>query len=343
MFRVVSLDRRGLAGFLLVVTVLALTLVGLSGGASAAPVKFSAHLTATTFTSSEAGSVKLVYRFSKPSKSFAYRLSVKNGKSWQTLRSVTGRKKKGYFKGSRTTTVKKLFGEKPVKNRSYRLRLRADANPVTLSFRVDRAAPAIKLDITVWSKQSASYTLNCPAGTGTLPAAAYACEQLLRLGVSAFAPTPPGMGCTQNYEGPQTALVEGRFIDSWIQSSFDLHNGCEIARWHRLSFLFPLDAALSITVWPSGEAGPSTTYALNCPKGSGALPAAASACAKLTRLGPSAFSLGCVPLEPTNGDPRTALVTGSFAAGPVRDPFNRSNDCEVDRWDALGFLFPLGP
>ncbi len=81
MFRVVSLSPRGLPGLLLGLAFLASSLVGFAGAApSAASAKFSAHLTEKVFTKSQAGSVKLVYRFSTPSKSFSYRLTLKKGK-----------------------------------------------------------------------------------------------------------------------------------------------------------------------------------------------------------------------------------------------------------------------
>ena len=60
--------------------------------ATASAAKISAHLTSSVFTSSQTGSVKLIYRFSKPSKHFSYLLTFKKGSKWQTVKSV---KKKG--------------------------------------------------------------------------------------------------------------------------------------------------------------------------------------------------------------------------------------------------------
>jgi len=117
----------------------------LAGAASstASAGKLSARLTKTSFASSKASSVKLIYKFSKPSKSFSYGLSFKKGKKWQAVKSV---KKKGNFKGSKTTTVKKLFAGKPVKLGSYRLKLSADKSSKLLSFKVvNSAGPAITI------------------------------------------------------------------------------------------------------------------------------------------------------------------------------------------------------
>ncbi len=326
-----------------------MTVLAGSAGAtqSTASARISAHLTKTTFLDSEAASIQLIYKFSRPSKSFSYQLSIKKGPKWQTVKSVT---KKGSFMGSKSMTIKKVFAGKPLKLGSYRLKLSANANRVSLSFRVTRAVPSpIELDITVWpnrwNNQSDTYTLDCPGGAGTLPAAAPACAELSHLDVSVFAPVPGGTGCPQNMEGPQAARVTGRFYGNSIDASFSLHNGCEIERWHKLSFLFPLDAALSITIWPNGETGAHYVYTLRCPEGSGTLPAAASACAKLSRLGPSALSTGCVPLGPSgHGGPEIAVLTGDFAGKSVdnlTDTYNRSNDCEIALWNAHSFLFPL--
>lgn len=95
--------------------------------------KISAHLTKTSFKSSQAAKVKLIYSFSPKSKLFAYTLSIKKGLKWKIVRSV---RKLGSFNGKYTTTVKKLFGVKPVKRGQYRLKLSAAKNSKLLSFKV---------------------------------------------------------------------------------------------------------------------------------------------------------------------------------------------------------------
>jgi alpha-tubulin suppressor-like RCC1 family protein len=116
----------------------------LSVGAAAAPsshvttaaasgAMISAHLTRKSFTSAQAKKVKLIYKFSAPSKSFAYRLTFKQGSRWQTLKSVT---RKGYFMGSHTMTVKRVFVGKPIKVGRYRLKLSADGGSKLLSLMV---------------------------------------------------------------------------------------------------------------------------------------------------------------------------------------------------------------
>lgn len=51
----------------------------MTSGANGA--KISAHLTKTSFTASQVGSVKLVYRFSRPSRRFSYVLTFATGSS----------------------------------------------------------------------------------------------------------------------------------------------------------------------------------------------------------------------------------------------------------------------
>ena len=106
------------------------------------------------------------------------------------------------------------------------------------------SSASTKLSVTVWphgkSGRGVSYTLVCPRGTGTLPAAHSACSKLRRIRIKAFAPVPAGTACTELYGGPQTARVTGHFAGKSIKANFNRTNGCEIERWSRLSFLFPL-------------------------------------------------------------------------------------------------------
>jgi hypothetical protein len=84
------------------------------------------------------------------------------------------------------------------------------------------------------------WTLRCTPTGGTLPARAAACRRLSGLPDDPFAPTPPGMACSQVYGGPQEALVTGRFRGRRIWARFRRVDGCAIARWNRVSFLFPI-------------------------------------------------------------------------------------------------------
>jgi hypothetical protein len=54
-----------------------------------------------------------------------------------------------------------------------------------------------------------------------------------------FAPVPKSAACTLIYGGPQVAEVDGKFRGRKVNARFTRQNGCEIARWNRVRFLFP--------------------------------------------------------------------------------------------------------
>jgi len=96
------------------------------------------------------------------------------------------------------------------------------------------------LTITFWPDErtpraSQTWTLRCAPARGTLPKPGRACNKLARLGPAAFAPVPRGAVCTQIYGGPQLALVRGVVGGRRVWAHFSRRNGCEIARWNRLS------------------------------------------------------------------------------------------------------------
>jgi hypothetical protein len=104
-------------------------------------------------------------------------------------------------------------------------------------------SPSADLRITVWpqglSHTATVWTLRCSPVGGTLPAPAAACRRLNGLPDDPFAPTPPRTPCTQIYGGPQVARVTGTFRGRRVRTTFTRRDGCAIARWNRVSFLFP--------------------------------------------------------------------------------------------------------
>ena len=129
---------RLVASALVLGAMLAVLLGVVSAGASLAKSgRVSASLTKTNFTVAQAGSVKLVCKFSPTSRRWNYVLSLKSGGNWTKVRSLN---MTGTFKGTRNTTVKKLFGSKPVKVGSYRVKVSADSNSVTRTFKVIKKA-----------------------------------------------------------------------------------------------------------------------------------------------------------------------------------------------------------
>ncbi|MDV8147355.1 serine protease inhibitor [Arthrobacter sp. B10-11] len=70
----------------------------------------------------------------------------------------------------------------------------------------------------------------------TLPDPAAALAAVERFGDEVFfAPRRADMMCTQQYGGPQVAVVTGTFHGRPVHSSFSLTDGCEIARWRSLA------------------------------------------------------------------------------------------------------------
>ena len=106
------------------------------------------------------------------------------------------------------------------------------------------AAPAVSLQISYWPEGRDSgdrperSTLRCDPDGGTVPRPARACDRLAAM-TRPFAPVPKDTVCTDQYGGPQEALVTGTYRGSRIWAILSLRNGCEITRAKRLSFLAP--------------------------------------------------------------------------------------------------------
>lgn len=89
-----------------------------------------------------------------------------------------------------------------------------------------------------------TFTLTCSPDGGDHPDPAAACAALARAGVEAFAPTPRGVACTEQWGGPQVATVQGTVDGEQISARFDRTDGCQISRWDRLAPVFGPDAGL---------------------------------------------------------------------------------------------------
>jgi hypothetical protein len=69
-----------------------------------------------------------------------------------------------------------------------------------------------------------------------LPDPGAALEAVQRYGEEIFFPTPgPPKICTQQYGGPQVAVVTGRFLGREVHTRFSRTDGCELARWRALA------------------------------------------------------------------------------------------------------------
>ena len=104
------------------------------------------------------------------------------------------------------------------------------------------SAPETRLRITFWAEgkgtPARSWTLRCNPPGGSLPRARAACRALHRL-PDPFKRVPWGAICTAIYGGPEEGLVRGVYRGRRVYARFRMQNGCEIARFRRVAFLFP--------------------------------------------------------------------------------------------------------
>lgn len=105
------------------------------------------------------------------------------------------------------------------------------------------ATATTDLKISYWPEGRAagparSWTLRCAPAGGTLPRPGAACQKLSEM-KSPFAPIPRDAVCTEQYGGPQVALITGKFRGNRIWAQLQRRNGCEIARFKQLVFLVP--------------------------------------------------------------------------------------------------------
>ena len=103
----------------------------------------------------------------------------------------------------------------------------------------------LDVDLTIRLTESpgaAPYTFRLMARDGTpspgstLPNPSAALEAVQRFGEDIFFPKPgPKKMCTQQYGGPQVAVVTGWFLARRVNSQFSRTDGCEIARWRAMA------------------------------------------------------------------------------------------------------------
>ncbi|MGY1723706.1 SSI family serine proteinase inhibitor [Blastococcus sp. SYSU DS0533] len=85
-----------------------------------------------------------------------------------------------------------------------------------------------------------TWTLTCGAGAGgTHPRAQEACTHLAGM-PEPFAPLPDDLVCTEQYGGPQTAHVTGRWNGEPVELRLSRVDGCRIAQWDSLGPLLPV-------------------------------------------------------------------------------------------------------
>ena len=65
------------------------------------------------------------------------------------------------------------------------------------------------------------------------------CAEASALEPSDVEPVDPATACTELFGGPETARLRGRVRGRAVDARFARNNGCEIARWDKVQFLFP--------------------------------------------------------------------------------------------------------
>jgi hypothetical protein len=113
-----------------------------------------------------------------------------------------------------------------------------------LAFTGSTGAAPTDLRIVVWPNGPGDggrrvFSLRCGPAGGTLPRTAAACQRLAAL-ERPFAPVPKDTACTEIFGGPQVGRVTGTFQRRRVWATFRRTDGCEIARWNRVRFLFPI-------------------------------------------------------------------------------------------------------
>jgi hypothetical protein len=105
------------------------------------------------------------------------------------------------------------------------------------------STPETQLTISFWPEGRGTgtpekWTLRCNPAGGTVPRAAAVCRQLYAM-TKPFAPRPKNQVCTDQYGGPQQALIAGTHKGNRIWVPIGMRNGCDISRAKRLAFLVP--------------------------------------------------------------------------------------------------------
>ena len=63
------------------------------------------------------------------------------------------------------------------------------------------------------------------------------CAAAKKLRPADFEPTPDDVACTELFGGPETATISGTLERERVEGRFSRQDGCEIARWEKVSAL----------------------------------------------------------------------------------------------------------
>jgi hypothetical protein len=100
---------------------------------------------------------------------------------------------------------------------------------------------------------------------------------------------------------------------------------------------------VTITLWPAGPDGESVEATLTCEPAGGTHPSPEKACTALAAdpaaLEPVPADMACTMIF---GGPEQATVVGVVNGEQVDAAFERSNGCELDRWDRMAAVLQIG-
>jgi Subtilisin inhibitor-like len=108
----------------------------------------------------------------------------------------------------------------------------------------------------------------------------------------------------------------------------------------------PPETSIEVTFWPDGADGGGGQHSelLTCGPPGGSHPDPEGACAAIEdhedALAPVPGDVACTQIY---GGPDEALVAGVIEGRAVEARLNRSNGCEIDRWDRLAPLLDVLP
>ena len=101
--------------------------------------------------------------------------------------------------------------------------------------------------------------------------------------------------------------------------------------------------SLTVTVWPEGRGAGRTTWTLRCDPPRGTHPRRAAACTALARaktpFAPVAETAICTQIY---GGPDEALVRGTYRGRRVSARFERTDGCQITRWNRLSSVLAAG-
>lgn len=105
------------------------------------------------------------------------------------------------------------------------------------------STPETELTISFWPQGRGTeaperWTLRCDPAGGTMPRAAAVCRQLYAM-TKPFVRRAKNLVCTDQYGGPQQAVIAGTLRGDRVWVLIGMRNGCEISRAKRLAFLVP--------------------------------------------------------------------------------------------------------